>query len=424
MFKRMLPCLMALVMLLSCARAETTLRVMVNSGWLEESLLGRMDQIELIEAGDVVSEIANAFATQNDQIDFFVFPTEQGLYTVKKHGFYEPLSGNKRLMTRLGDFYPAVQRALITDDGELAAWVLGAGVMGMTLYQTTVLEDNGLTPPKTFGDMLDCCQAILAADALPMDTSLLSDCAYTREAVLDLYMDQYIRASQLEGGIVNFSTPDFVAMVERISAELPDHDPAFDNGTPDRAVFNYPVGFTTIDKDMMAMPQVLPEKAGLVDTYLSVAVVNPYSKHKKQAIKFLGDYMVAYRMPTYIFDASLDQPARGRDVFNAVGETDKAIAKLEALEELTPDQRDELADLRALLEIQMNGWTVSPEDIAAYAALSGGLSIPEASPICYDNALQTAAKRYLSGVFDAEGFAKECQNHIAMIYEENGIPMN
>ena len=423
MFKRLLLCLMALGMLLSSARAETKLRVAVDGGWVEMDLLKSLP-IEVLETDDIVSEIANAFAAHNDQIDIFVFPAERGLYTVKKHGYYMPLSGSKRLMQRLSDFYPAVQRALTTEDGELVAWALGAGVMGMTLYQTTVLEDQGLTPPTTFGELLDCCQAILEADALPIDTSLLSDCAYTRQSVLDLYMDQYIRASQLEGGTVNFNTPDFVAMVERIGAELPDHDPVFDHAWPERAVFNYPVGFTAIDKDMLAMPQVLPDKAGLVDTYLSVAVVNPYSKHRKTAINFLQYQFVGSRMSSYIYDASLEDPAIGQRLAAETRETEEAIAKLEALEELTADQRDELEVLRIQLERLKDSWTVSPEDIAAYAALSGGMSITEASPVCYDSALQTAAKRYLSGAFDAEGFARECQNHIAMIYEENGIPMN
>lgn len=423
MFKRMLLCLMMLVLLISSARAETPLRVMIDGGWADMELMQSLS-IELVETDDIVAEIANAFMTLNDQIDIFVFPAERGLYTVKKHSYYTPLNSSKRLMERIKDFYPAVQRALTNDEGELVAWVLGAGVMGMTLYQTSVLEDTGLTPPTTFGELLDCCQAILEADTLPMDTALLSDCPYTRQAVLDLYMDQYIRASQLEGGTVNFDMPDFIAMAERISAELPDQDHTFDNGTPDMAVFNYPVGFTEIDADMLAMPQVLPNKAGLIDTYLSVAVVNPYSRRKKEAIAFLDHQFVGRRMSTYIYDATLDEPAISRELAADRREVEEAIAALEALEELTADQRDELADLRARLSMLEVSWTVSPESIAAYAALSGGMSITEASPVCYDDALRTAAKRYLSGAFDAADFAKACQDHIAMIYEENGISMN
>ena len=423
MFKRVLLGLMALMLLAASARAETPLRVMIDGGWADMELMQSLP-IELVETDDIVAEIANAFMIRNDQIDIFVFPAERGLYTVKKHGYYTSLSGSKRLMERVKDFYPAVQRALTNDEGELIAWVLGAGVMGMTLYQTSVLEDNGLTPPTTFAELLDCCQAILEADALPLDTSLLSDCPYTRQAVLDLYMDQYIRASQLEGGTVDFTSPDFAAMVERISAELPDRDPAFDNGTPDMAVFNYPVGFTEIDKDMLAMPQVLPDKAGLIDTYLSVAVVNPYSRRKKDAINFLDHQFVGRRMTTYIYDATLDEPAIDRQLAADRSETEEAIAALEALDVLTADQRDELADLRARMTMLEASWTVSPESIAAYAALSGGMSIPEASPVCYDSALQTAAKRYLSGAYDAAGFAKACQDHITMIYEENGTSIN
>ena len=420
MFKRMLLCLMALVTLIASARAETPLRVMVNGGWMEMELLGSLP-VELTETDDVVAEIANAFATRNDEIDIFVFPADQGLDLVKRKGYYAPLNGGKRLMQWLGGFYPEIQRVLTTDDGELAAWVMGASVLGMTVHQTSVLEDNGLTPPTTFGEMLDCCQAILAADALPAGMALLSNNPYTRESVLELYMDQYIRASRVGGGAVNFDTPEFVAMVERISTELPDHDSAFDRGTPSRAVFNYPVGFTMIDKDMLAVPQVLPDQAGLIDVHLSVAVVNPYSKRVKAAVDLLNLHIAGYRIPSYIYDASLDMGLRAKNVDVRVEDLEKEIAALEALEERTADQQEKLDEMLALYDAC---FIVSPDDVAAYHALSDGISVFDGSPVCYDSFLRQAAGRYLHGELTAEGFARECQNHIAMIYEENGIPMN
>lgn len=421
MFKRVLLCLMALAMLISSAGAETKLRVAVNAGWLQEGFLEKMEILELVEKENVFSEIERAFTAKDGEIDIFVFPADQGLYAVKKNGYYAPLNGARRLMRQLSDFYPEVQRALTTQDGDLAAWVLGAGVLGMTRYQTTVLEDNGLTPPTTFGEMLDCCQAILEADALPAGMGLLGEHPYTRESVLDLYMDQYIRASRLEGGMVDFNAPDFIAMVERIGAELPDHDPAFDRGVPEQAVFSYPVGFDVISEDLLAVPQALPGKAGLIDVHLSVAVVNPHSSRKNAAISFLNNAMVGYRIPTYIYDASMDQGARARNSSVPMEDLEVKIAKLRAVEERTADQQEELEELLALYR---TGWMISPEDVVAYHALAGGMSVFTGEPVCYDDVLQAAAKRYLSGASDAEGFARECQQHVAMICEENGIPTN
>ena len=424
MFKRWLLCLMALLMLLSSAMADAPFRVMVDGEWLEEDLLSKMEEaglIKLLEAENVVSEIEHAFATKNGEIDIFVFPADGGLDAVKKNGYYARLNGAKRLMKQLSDFYPTVQRALTAENGDLAAWVLGAQVMGMTLNQTTVLEDNDLLPPTTFGELLNCCQAILQADKLPAGMTLFSNHAYTRASLLELYMDQYIRASQLDGGMVNFNTPDFVAMAERISSELPDHDPAFDKGTPDRAVFSYPVGFPLIDKDMLAMPQVLPGKAGLVDVYLSVAVVNPYSKRRKAAIDYMNRSFWGSRIPSYIYDQSLDQGLRNMKASINIEDLDEHIAMLQALEERTDDQEEELEKLLALYD---TGWMISPDDVAAYQGLSDGISILDGSAVCYDDALRTVASQYLSGAFDAEGFARACQEHIDMIYQENGIEIN
>lgn len=424
MFKRVLLGLMALMLLAASARAEAPFRVMVNGGWLDESLLEYEEDagmVELVEAEDVFAELEKACLAQNGEIDIFVFPADQGLYAVKKNGYFAPLNGGKQLRQDFGGFYPEVQRVLITEDGELAAWVMGAGVMGMTIYQTSVLEDNGLTPPTTFAELLDCCQAILEANALPEGMGLLSNHAYTREAVLNLYMDQYIRASQMEGGTVDFNTPDFIAMAERISAELPDHDPAFDRGTPEQAVFNYPVGFDLIDKDMLAMPRVLPDRAGLIDVRLSVAVVNPYSKRKNAAISFVNRAYVGYRIPSYIYDASLDQGTRAKNVDVRVEDLEKEIAALEALEERTAEQESQLREMLALYD---TCFMVSPDDVAAYHALADGISVADGSPVRYDDDLRAAVMRYLSGETDAAGFAKACQDHITMIYEENGTSIN
>ena len=424
MFKRMLLCLMALVTLASSAMAETPLRVMVNGGWLDESLLTNLQKegmVELIDGEDVVAELASAVSAQDGQIDVFVFPADQGLAEVKQKRYYTPLNGGKRLTQGLGGFYPEVRRALTTEDGELAAWVIGAGVLGMTRYQTTVLEDNGLTPPTTFDELLDCCQAILAANALPKGVALMSDCPYTRESVLGLYMDQYIRASRVGGGTVNFSAPAFLATVERIRAELPDHDPAFDEGTPERAVFSYPVGFDLIDKDMLAMPQVLPDKPGLIDVHLSVAVVNPYSKRKNAAISLLNRCMTGYRVPSYIYDESLDQGLRAKNVSLSAEDLEEEIAALEAMEELSADQQEALRELLAQYDAC---FLVSPDDVAAYHALAGGMSIDDGSPIRLDDDLRAAAGRFLEGVLDAEAFARACQEHIAAVCEKNGIPVN
>lgn len=425
MFKKVTLCLLCLVMLVSSAFAEgrSTLRVI---GQLYDADHYPGAEIELLDASDTMNEIANAIATHNDQIDLFVFSSFEGLYSVKKHDYFTPLNDSEVLMDRLDDLYPAFRTALTTEDGRLVGWPIGATVMGMMLYQTTVLQDNGMTPPETFEEMIDQCLALLEADVLPSGTALLSEMPFTRECVLDLYMDQYVRASQLEGGVVNFLDPAFAAMAERIRNEVPENDPAFENGYPDTGVFAYPIGFDYLDEDMLPMPQVAAGKAGLVDTDMTIAVVNPYSKNREAAVAFLEWYSAQVNQGTYIYDASLGLIENENNVAE-IEALQARIDLLEAVEEPTFEQQDQLDGLRRQLEsMERYRYIVSPETLAAYAQMSDGLSVAEASPVNYDNdqALRTAAQRFLNGAFGAQTFAKECQNHITMIYQENGIPMN
>ena len=423
MIKKLLLCLMCLALAVSPAQArEATFHAVVDRAWWNMDIL-RFWPIELRETDDVMGEIAAAFAARNDQIDLFIFASDTALWTVKEHGYYAPLNGRKAFMNRLNDLYPAFQDALTAENGDLVGWVIDARVKGMTLETPSALEEAGLTPPETFDELIDCCQAILEAGALPADASLFSTYAYSREGMLDLYMDQYVRASQMEGGTVDFTDGIFAAMVERIRTEVPESDPIFESGMATRSVFGYPKDFDYISKDVLPMPRVLPDRAGLVDTSAIIGVVNPYSRNKA-AIMSLLEMFTKLRVVSYVYDATVTEPVKAHDVGQAQNETEAAIALLEAVEDPTRDQLEELEALYQKLEVLEQTVSISLEDIEAYKAMSDSLSILEASPVTYDEALRTAARRFLNGAFDAEGFAKECQDHIAMIYQENGIPMN
>lgn len=408
---------------------ETVIRAVTTETGIDPGLFAGLP-ISRVKSQDVFSEMATAFAMQNDQIDLFIFCADDGLYSVKRHGYYVPLNGSEALMEKLKDFYPAVQRALTNDNGDLVGWPMGGTLFGMELSFESRREQAGIGVPTTFDELLDCGFAILEADVLPAGISILGDYPFTKHSVLDLYMDQYIRASQLEGGVVRFTDPIFVAMAERIKRELPEIDPAFEGSLPYDGLFFYPMGFDTISHWMLPMPQVLPEKAGLVDMLLSVAVVNPYSARREETIAFLETYFTGAqlakegaRIQSYLFDASLNEPMKTEWLIKSAADTRAAIARLEAAEKLTDKQRDELEELRIQLEGLENSWAIAPEDIEAYASISGGLSILEASPITYDASLRMLAERYLNGAYDAAGFAQACQDHISMIYMENDIPM-
>ena len=420
MFKRMLLCLMAVTLLIASARAEgDPLRVM---GWMDASGYPGAT-VEFVEGmGEGFDEIAGVIATRNDQVDIFVLPAYAGLFSLKKHGYYAPLDESAVLMNKLGDLYPAFQKALLDDEGHLVGWVLYADLIGMQV-QADFLAENGLSVPRSFGEMLDECAALLEMDVLEREQSLLGYMGYTRQSVLELYMTLYIRSMQLDGGVVDFTRPEFVAMVERISTELPEKDP-FQGDYPEWAVFELDRGFMELEDVLCFLPPVAADEPSAIETHLTLAVVNPYSEHKEEAIALLEWLATQETAESYIYDASLTEPMMSESVAREIDDLQADIARLEAIEDPTVEQADELNDKRAEAErLEKYRWRVAAETIALYQEQAKGLSILEASPVTYDEALRTATQRFLKGAFDAEGFARTCQDHISMIYQENGIEM-
>lgn len=420
MFKKMLLCLLCLTLMIPAACAETTLRIAAE--WMPEEVTAYPDaDIELIESHEVFDDMASAFAAQNDQIDLFVFSARGGLFSVKRHGYFAPLNDSEILMKKLENLYEPFRGVLTTDEGQMVGWIVSADILCMDVRRD-VLDEVGLAMPETFDELLDVCEALVDSDAVPVGYSLLGDTAYDRQSVMDLYMEQYIRASQQRGGTVDFANPAFAKMAERIRSSVPENDPMPGDPMMGEGVFMIPIGYNIPSEDMYALPTVLEGKQGGMESSVMVMTVNPYSANRDAAIACLEWVATNSMDPT--IDATLNEPFKDKYMLEWIDEMKANIAALEAVEDPTPEQKDELTMLRVQLENAENSWTVSAADIARYQQIVGGMYISEASPVTYDDVLKTAVQRFLGGAFDAEGFAKECQDHISMIYQEYGIAMN
>ena len=95
---------------------------------------------------------------------------------------------------------------------------------------------------------------------------------------------------------------------------------------------------------------------------------------------------------------------------------------MEAKENRTTQDEDDLDRARSnLAYIAEHPYSVSPEDIAYYQNLVQYAYIPGDSPVTFDDVLKTLMQRYLNGAFDAEGFARACQEHVNTVYLEMGL---
>lgn len=364
---------------------------------------------------DIMDIISTAYVIKNPDIDLYIFNSADGLYTLKNKNYYEPLDSSEILSAAYETLYPAFQN-LCTDEGKLAVWVLSASPMSMW-ESTSQLQAWGLQSPTTWDELMDVCNEILEEDLLEEGQRLMMS-GYTQSSMLNLFMRYYIMTSIQEGKRIDFTDATFVHYVERIKNELPTEEKT---GEFFDIIFNIPSASDMPRTEILPVPSIFQDQSNAVETNVVIGVVNPYAKNKEAAIKFL-EYCAGLRSAeSYFIYQTLTEPMESEAKLQKMEQIKESIARLEANEERTLAQDDYLKELYEDLEdLNENHYLFDEDDIAHYQEMAQHLYISEGSPLTYDSALQTLAKRYLNGAFDAEGFAKECQTHIEMIYAEIG----
>lgn len=406
---------------LSVSRAEEkTLTIATNNYYAMMETMEQFEQesgisITCEKSVDIMDTISTAYVIKNPDIDLFVFTAYDGLYTLKNMKYYAPLTGSAILQDAFQHVYPAL-RPVCTDDDTLMGWIIDASPMGMMVL-TEYLDEWGMKSPETFDELLDVCNEILEEGLLPEETGLLMQ-EYTQSGMMDLFMKYYIMTSLQEGRRLDFTDETFLHYVQRIKDELPaEEEPrmAFEN------IFMIPGASSAPSQMIQFVPRIFPEQNSAVETYVTIGVVNPYAKNKEAAIQFLEYCATHPDDGSYFVYENLTEPIENPTVVTQMEETVAQIAQLEQKTDRECADEDKLLELKEkYANLETRRYLSSPEDIAYYHEMAQYLYVSEGSPLSYDDALQVLVQRYLNGAFDAATFAKECQNHVEMIYAEIG----
>lgn len=366
-----------------------------------------------------INDIATALASRDPDIDVFVFPTRSGLDQIKKQHYYYPLTDASDLMDKLGDLYPAFQNALM-DNGNLVGWYVDAQPWGWQVLSPDLLEELALSAPTTFDELLDVSKVLFDSGLLSRDYVLMLEYRYTQQDMLTFYLRQFLIASERVDGQINFLRPEFARIAEKIRNTVP--ETSKENLFADYEVFTSSAASVTPSTYIELIPSVLDDAPSGLYYLTVVAVINPYSNNIDGAIDLMH-YLATYESATsYLWDASLNQPVIRSDYDELVARYQGEIARLEAKENRTTQDESDLDYARSGLDyITEHPYSVSPEDIAYYQNLVQYAYIPGDSPVTFDDALKTLMQRYLNGAFDAEGFARACQEHVNTVYLEMGL---
>lgn len=406
---------------LSVSRAEEkTLTIATNNYY---AMMETMEQFEQ-ESGiaitcnlsvDMMDTISTAYVIKNPDVDLFMFNTYDGLYTLKNMNYYAPLTDSEILQEAFAQVYPSL-RSVCMDGETLMGWIVSASPMGMMVL-TEYLDEWGMKSPETFDELLDVCNEILEEGLLPEETGLLMQ-KYTQSGMMDLFMKYYIMTSLQEGRRLDFTDETFLHYVQRIKDELPAEEAPrmkIEN------IFMIPGAAFTPSQAIRFVPRIFPAQNSAVETYVTIAVVNPYGKNQAAAIQFLEYCATHPDDSSYFIYENMTDPIENPQV---VAQLDELAEKIALLEQKADKKRADEETLRDLQEqyanLETRRYRSSAEDIAYYQEMAKSLYVSEGSPLTYDDALQVLVQRYLNGAFDAATFAKECQNHVEMIYAEIG----
>lgn len=406
---------------LSVSRAEEkTLTIATNNYY---AMMETMEQFEQ-ESGiaitcnlsvDMMDTISTAYVIKNPDVDLFLFNTYDGLYTLKNMNYYAPLTDSEILQEAFAQVYPSL-RSVCMDGETLMGWIVSASPMGM-MVTNEYLDEWGMKCPETFDELLDVCNEILEEGLLLEETGLLMQ-KYTQSGMMDLFMKYYIMTSLQEGRRLDFTDETFLHYVQRIKDELPAEEAPrmkIEN------IFMIPGAAFTPSQAIRFVPRIFPAQNSAVETYVTIAVVNPYGKNQAAAIQFLEYCATHPDDSSYFIYENMTDPIENPQVVAQLDEFAEKIALLEQKADKERADEDTLRDLQEqYANLETRRYRSSAEDIAYYQEMAKSLYVSEGSPLTYDDALQVLVQRYLNGALDAATFAKECQNHVEMIYAEIG----
>lgn len=372
----------------------------------EVSVVTRM----LDETESSPAAIAQSIRTQDSSVDIYLIRTNAtGYQALLEKGFCADLSAEAGLVRQVQDMPDCFAEA-VTVDGQLRAIPFSvvfdsSSTLGCSQSAFDALGISISELPSSTDALLDCILSWI--DAGMLDDFWLHDRHQERSLLYCLALNGYVSHACQANGTVDLSSPEFTALMMKLDQVVqwintrsqPDDDaPALFS----QKSLQYFLTSPAEDDWKMLLLSPYPSMTPFFGVALDVAIVNPLSRHREEAVAFL-EYLLAEAPPE---TAMLLWPARAQPVENPdyIQQRDfyqSELLRLQAALESgqgSPQQKQALSDAledaqAALDQLEPTRWRISPQAIASYTAAVPSLVV-----------LQDSA---LGLVYDAGGLAIE-----------------
>lgn len=363
---------------------------------------------------------ADILNTKNSDVDILcITPFDTvSLKLLKTKGYFTDLSSSAILSKQVSRLYPGLQKGLTTDDGKIIGW-----------YETVetylpdaamdVLEQNGMTFANT---LLEMFQQItqLADEGVFADEGMapLGYPGYSRLNMLNMSIERYLNEQQLLGNRITLNNAELRELLTYIVANVPEDEDAFPQNEDGYSLYEMDVSMPITTDCHMPM-KVGASSPAAIPASVYVLVVNPYSQHKEEAIRYL-EYCAqnVYDETQYRIFADMTEPLVNTYQLERIAEMESQIAALEAQEQ-TAEVKEQLSELRASkAEAEKYRNIIDVEDIAAWKQVAGNIVVPEENYFTAD--LKKLVERLSTGNLTVEAFTQEANRYFEMVYQERG----
>ncbi len=395
------------------------------------------------------SDMTEAMMNQSAAVDIYTVQVNDSAYgALFDRGYLAELTDSDKLMSLVSQMYPGIQSAVMKD-GALVALPVQMYAGNSMSYNPAALEKLGLTEddmPKTWVEYFQLLQklpdlmgdtGVTAFEGYMTQTDARNNLFYS---LLSAYM-LYIKNT--DGAEMAFDTPifaDALAELEKIDFTelgLPeeyddDSSYSYDEDTRARILFQTYADISISNyQDAYATPLLLSfqeDEPPMIETYLTVAFVNPYSQHRDLAIEYLED-TVDNMDKNFLTSVCPDRndPIKNASYDETVTYYEDQIASIQ--EELDKADEASKADWQTQLdqyneyfaEFQENGaWDASAESIARYRAYAQYMVVSKYFGLDDSNMgeFYDQIQQYLNGTIDASTMCKNIDKKLKMMLME------
>lgn len=369
----------------------------------------------------IMDDVATAIVTQDGSIDIFAIWTEEGLEFFKNKGFYYDLKCSAVLQNAFTEMYPAIQIAMQTNEQQIASWPVEAYITLMT-QDTEMLQSHGFENISTWDEAIDVI-SILGKENffqshhyVPFNTY-----SYDRANILSFFVQEYMMGFYVENAEVTFNTEAFRRLARKILNVVPIEDPYPRTDGYEDALFCTSYS-NLIRATQLAPLRISSDEATRINASFRVLIINPYSPHKEEAIKYI-EYMATKRTAEdYFIYESMNQPMINQATLQQLEITDRKIAD-EQSNIPDPSKEREHLELLSLLEqerqfLESELYIVSEKDIQSYAMLSKDFVILENSDLLYNDRIEALILQVAQGAISLDQFIHKADAYVQMVIEE------